>query len=422
MKKLVIILSTIMLFAACKSDDSNEEIKADRTVIIYISGECSLWDYVDPDLNELKSGSQTIGDNNLVVYVDRSLTRETPWLARIYKGQFVDSVSVIDIAQKMNFTPAKTSITDDPYSSEAQVMEGVLRYALNKYPSKNNDYGLVLWGHGSGWLLKDSVAYHAMGRQRAYGVDNGRNTDDDNGKWLNIPSMAKVLSKIPHLSFIFCDCCNMMCLEVAYELRHVTDYIIGSPAEIPGVGAPYYTVVPALFEKTTFWKSIVDRYYEQRAGYYDLPLSVIKTSEMENLANATKTVLKTFAGSFDDNEKYPDLSDLIHYYYDYYGGDRQIYYDANDFILKYASTNEYNTWKSVLDQTVIYKKMATRWMTYLVPRHGAWTTFFGDFEMTEEKYGGVSMFIPQWKYQFTHNETIKQMGWYYAAGYSDIGW
>ena len=421
MKKLVIALSIITLFAACHKDDDKEEIKADRTVIIYISGECSLWDYVNPDLKEMLSGSQTIGDNNLVVYVDRSKTQEIPWLARIDKGDFVDSVSVKDIARVMNFTPAQTSVADDPYSSEAQVMEGVLRYAINKYPSKNNDYGLVLWGHGTGWLIKDSISYTSMGRRRAYGVDNGRNAEFDNGKWLNIPSMAKVLSKLPHLTYIFGDCCHMMCLENAYELRNVTDYIIGSPAEIPGEGAPYYTVVPALFEKTTFWKSVVDRYYEQRAGYYDEPLSVIKTSEMENLANATKTVLKTFAGTFDGNEIYPDLSNLIHYYYDY-SGDRQIYYDANDFILKFASTNEYNTWKKALDQAVIYKKMATQWMTNVVPRYGSWMSFYGDFEMTEEKYGGVSMFIPQWKFQYTHNETIKQMGWYYAAGYSDIGW
>ena len=421
MKKFVFALSITLLFVACHKDDESQKIKADRTVLIYISGECTLWDYVNPDLNEMLSGSETIGDNNLLVYVDRSMTQEIPWLARIDKRQFVDSVSIADIAQVMNFTPAKTSVTDDPYSSEAQVMEGVLRYAFNKYPSKNNDYGLVLWGHGTGWLIKDSVSYNAMARQKAYGVDNGRNVNSDIGKWLNIPSMAKVLSKLPHLTFIFGDCCHMMCLENVYELRNVTDYIIGSPAEIPGIGAPYYTVVPALFEKTTFWKSIVDRYYEQRADSYDEPLSVIKTSEMENLANATKTVLKTFGDKFKDNETYPDLSDLIHYYYDY-SGDKQIYYDANDFILKYASTNEYNTWKKALDQAVIYKKMATRWMTNVVPRYGSWMTFYGDFEVTEDKYGGVSMFIPQWKFQYTHNETIKQMGWYYAAGYSDIGW
>ena len=51
---------------------------------------------------------------------------------------------------------------------------------------------------------------------------------------------------MPHLKFIMADCCNFMCLENLYELRDVCDYIIGSPAEIPAQGAPYYDIVPSL--------------------------------------------------------------------------------------------------------------------------------------------------------------------------------
>lgn len=416
MKKLLIAICAVAMLAACHKDDTEEnEVKADRTVLVYISGECSLWDFIDDDLKEMKAGSQSIGDNNLLVYVDNATTGEIPWLARIHKGQITDSVSFTEIAKVMNLDPAESLVKGDPYSSEAQVMEGVLRYAFQKFPSKNNDYGLVLWGHGSGWLIKDSIPYTAMARQKAYGIDNGRNDKADNGKWLNIPSMAKLLSKLPHLSFIFCDCCNMMCLEVAYELRNVTDYLIGTPAEIPGVGAPYNTVVPAMFEKTTFWKSIVDYYFKQRAGGFDVPLSVIQTNGMENLANATKTVLKNSASKI--GEGYPNTSGLIYYYYD--SSSHQVFFDANDFILKYADTNEYNSWKQVLDKTVIYKKMATSWMI----NKNSWPNYYGNyFTVTEEKYGGVSMFVPTYIQQTTDNKYIQQMQWYKAAGYNEIGW
>ena len=420
MKKLLIAICAVAMLAACHKDDTEEnEVKADRTVLVYISGECSLWDFIDDDLKEMKAGSQSIGDNNLLVYVDNATTGEIPWLARINKGQITDSVSFTEIAKVMNLDPAESLVKGDPYSSEAQVMEGVLRYAFQKFPSKNNDYGLVLWGHGSGWLIKDSIPYTAMARQKAYGIDNGRNDKQygsaDKGKWLNIPSMAKLLSKLPHLSFIFCDCCNMMCLEVAYDLRNVTDYLIGTPAEIPGVGAPYNTVVPAMFEKTTFWKSIVDYYFKQRAGGFDVPLSVIQTNGMENLANATKTVLKNSASKI--GEGYPNTSGLIYYYYD--SSSHQVFFDANDFILKYADTNEYNSWKQVLDKTVIYKKMATSWMI----NKNSWPNYYGNyFTVTEEKYGGVSMFVPTYIQQTTDNKDIQQMQWYKAAGYNEIGW
>lgn len=410
------------LTACNKDDEDKKEVKADRTVLIYISGECSLWDYVSIDLDEIKAGSMSIGDNNLLVYVDCGSTREIPWLARVKNGQFVDSVSIKDIVAEMNLNPAKTSVADDPYSSEGQVMEGVLRYAFRKYPSKNNDYALGLWGHGSGWLMRDSVAYTAMAR-KAYGIDNGKNSNDDFGKWMNIPTMAKVLSKLPHLTYIFCDCCNMMCLETAYELRNVTDYIIGSPAEIPGEGAPYVKVVPAMFEKGTinnvpsFAKSIIDYYYEQRASGYDEPLSAVRTSEMGNLASATRTVLKAIKPNIGDD--YPDMTGLIHYYYDYsYGRE---FYDANDFILKYAKPEAYATWKKALDEAVIYKKMATRWIT-----NTDWNFNYNDFEMTEERYSGVNMFIPQspsFRRNYSkYNQDIKSTAWYKAVRLNELGW
>lgn len=410
MKKILIAICALVVLASCHKDDPEEEVMADRTVLVYMSGENSLSSFANNDLNELKTGSKSIGNNNLVVFVDRSDSKELPWLARLQDGKVTDSVSVKD----MNIQPTEGYVQDDPYASDPRVMEKVIEYTLNKYPSKNADYALAFFGHGSGWLImNDSIAYTSMARNRAYGIDNGKNTSSDTGKWLNIPSMAKVLAHFPRFSYIFLDCCNMQCLEVAYELRNVTDYIIGSPAEIPGVGAPYVTVAPAMMEKTTFWKSIVDRYYEQHDGGYDVPLSVIKTSEMENLASATKTVLKTFADKF--NGAYPDLTNLIYYYYDY--SPKQQFYDANDFVLKFAETNDYKTWKQALDKAVIYKKMATKWMT-----NKSWSGYYYSFEMTEEKYGGVSMFVPQWNYTSGDNETIQKMGWYKAAGYSEIGW
>jgi len=189
--------------------------------------------------------------------------------------------------------------------------EDVLKYAVSRYPA-TRDYGLVLWGHSTGWLINsDSLAY-----TRAYGVDNGINSATiDVGKWMNVPTLARVLKKLPHMRFIFADCCMFMCLESLYELRDVADFIIGSPAEVPQDGAPYQTVVPAMFDYDNFATKIVDNYYVQKNGPnkdLDLPLTVVKTSEMEPLAKATRTALqavKDFHGA-----EYNDTKDLIYYF------------------------------------------------------------------------------------------------------------
>ena len=377
--------------------DQEQELTADRTVLVYMSGENSLYDFIDSDMNEMKTGSKKIGDNNLLVYVDRGRTQELPWLARIRNGEIVDKVTISEmgISEK------------DEYATDPKVMEAVVSYAFSRYPAKNQDYGLVLWGHASGWLLEDSVAVGA--RQRAYGIDNGKNTASDSGKWINIPTLASVLSKLPHLSFIFADCCNFQCLENAYELRQVTDYLIGSPAEIPGDGAPYDTVVPVMFEPTAFPRAIVDRYFAQKSMGLEVPLSVIRTDRLENLAAATREALRTIVPGFGG--ELPNMDGLIHYYFTYR------YYDANDFMLKYLPATDYTVWKNALDQAVSYKKMATMWQT-----NRQWDSNYGDFTVTEARYGGASMYIPQTADYTHYQETIKKMAWYHAAGYQEAGW
>ncbi len=61
----------------------------------------------------------------------------------------------------------------------------------------------------------------------------------------------------------------------------------------------------------------------------------------------------------------------------------------------------------------ILKRIGYTWQTQKV-----WRIFYNDFKMTDEKFHGVSMFIPQdpalGKYARC-NEDIKQMEWYKAT-------
>ena len=86
-------------------------------------------------------------------------------------------------------------------------------------------------------------------------------------------------------------------------------------------------------------------------------------------------------------------------------------------MLRHAPADAYAQWKKALDDAVIYKTMTTTWMT-----NRSWGLYYSDFDVTEERYGGISMFVPSWNYQGSINNTIQQMAWYHAAGLSDIGW
>ena len=407
MRKLITIFFAAALLTACHKDDDPEVPKPVRTVVVYMSAENSLSSCSLTDFNEMVEGSKLMEEqDNLIVWFDRAKTGELPWLCRIKNGLITDSVSINDMG-----ISAK-----DEFSSDPKIFEQVLRYAYSRYPATDG-YGLVLWGHAGGWTMQDSIAY-----SRGYGVDNGRNySNSDSGFWLNIPTIRKVLEQMPKQLFIFADCCNFMCLESIYELRNVTDYVIGSPAEIPDLGAPYNTVVPAMFKHNSSTSSIIDgfvsaiieRYSEAYPNY--LPLSAVESSKMEAVATATRDVLKTIAAL---PEGYAVKDSTIHYYYDgskYYdfNPSYNIFFDAGDYVRSKVSDADYRQWREALDNAVVVKHISKSWET-----NKSWYRYYSDFTVTEEKFHGVSMFVPQespTSYYAKYNEDIKKFQWYYKT-------
>ena len=400
MKKLTIILMlALVTLTACHKDKEEEAAEAQRTVLIYMAAQNNLtywpgsgYRFCESDLKEIRKGIASLGDNHLVVYVDQAQDPDSarnhpqPYLLHFRKGELRDSIAM-DASRQ---------------ACDPKTIQAVAQKAFADYPAQ--DYALVLWGHATGWLLRSDTLATSAARHRAYGGTNPSESNRGSGDtWMNIPTLAKALKSVNHLKYIFADCCNMMCAECAYELKDVCDYFIASPAEIPGLGAPYDQVIPAMMERETFYTSIIDKY---AAAYNNqVPLATVKTSEMPQLAAATRTVLQTMG--FEPGT-FPNMSGQIYYL------DRNLY-DMNHFIKTYAPEAEYASWKQAFDRAVIYKKYAQRWDTMNYVN-------FGEFSMNEADFGGISMFVPKWTLQRTDNEYIKKFGWYYAAGYNTIGW
>ncbi len=406
------ICAAVML-AACSSDDGGDgggtaPEKARRTVMVYMAAENNLTGFTDSDINEMIRGSQSLpADVNLIVFTDATGRDGHPQIRKIAKGKATPDTG---------YNTGK----DDFYSSDPQRMQEALSYMMARYPA--GDYGLVLWGHAGGWLIeRDSIS--GSKPHRAYGYDDGTDTPGSSGrKWMNIPTLAKVLEGLPErLSFIFADCCNFQCAEVAYELRGVADYIIGSPAEIPGIGAPYDKIVPLLADTSEeFYKPVVDAYFSQIWYGYSVPLSVIKTAEMENLAAATRAIMPALADAGP-----VCMEDSTYYYLGLRvpSGWLRVMPDINDVMRQnLKDSRAYAEWKAQLDRTVVYGRWTGQWITSNLLEceygAGAYHTVFGD---DAARYGGMSMFFPQREFDYfntayDYNRTISRMQWYYAAG------
>ena len=414
----------MLLMVSCSKDDNNNNTptKATRAVMVYMAAENNLTEhngvhYLRNDLQEMLEGSPLLSDDQrLFVFVDslgtNSKYKGNPYIVELHNGQAIE----------------RKTFSSDFYSCDPERFREVLSWMTTNISA--DSYGLVLWGHASGWLVtNDTIA----SSRRAYGLDTNKDLAGGD-KWMNITQMAEALKGLPKMEFIFADCCNMMCAEVGYELRNATNYLIGSPAEIPGDGAPYDKILPTFYKNgSELYKGIIDTYYDYylksyQNSYllsgYSVPLSVINTSYMAQLASQTHDVLEQFSTAYPSYPDSPDMTGLAFYL----GIDQPMLYDMRAFIKRNAPASVFQQWDNCYQQAVPYYRMSMKWMTIYkgsssYDLQGAMDTFDQD----ESQYGCVSMFIPRnlTAYNsgtYAYNKRANNFGWNRVLNWSRFGW
>lgn len=277
---LVALISIVV--SSCNTEDEylppEPPTKGERhTVILYAVAENSLSPYFRYDLEELTSAKMYVpSDCNFIIYVDDC---SSPRMYSLNK----QGMSQIKTYQEQN-------------SCDGKVFENTLSEIIDLYPSKS--YSLIMWSHGSGAAPTVSSIFNT----RTIGIDNNENCEYDiceSTSELEIPDMAIRLKELGvHWNYILFDACFMQSIEVAYELKDVANYIIGSPAEMPGNGLPYHQILQYLFfDGNTVSRNICniikDYYYTLYSGKHGVILSAIETSRLDDVASATKQTLRT---------------------------------------------------------------------------------------------------------------------------------
>jgi len=279
-------------------------------------------------------------------------------------------------------------------------MKKVISTAFNQY--KAEKYGMVFWSHGEGWIPSPA-------KTRWFGQD-GNN-------YMDIADLHAALQVAPDLDFLFFDACFMEAVEVAYALRDCGSYLISSPTEIPGPGAPYQTVVPAMFSAENAALKIASCYYDYYQSRYNdgigmsnedwtggVSVGVAKMSELENLAVATSKVLPRYI----TGKQNFDLSGVMCYDR---RADKQYYYDLDRFIYQITAGNgDYDSWREAFDKVMVYWKST--------PRN--YSAYAGMFTMNQDAKG-LSTYIPRMSAP-SLNTSYQQTEWYKVSGWADTGW
>lgn len=386
---MIFFIVATCLFFSCTHDsgDSIEEfpdasLAKSRTVMVYMVAENSLGDKeLMDDIKELIKGRNSqrfhAGDH-LIVYVDDNA------LPRIYELKKNEAVM-----QLADLSPVYT-YKEDVNSASAAQLQRFIQYVKQHYPAES--YGLVMWSHALGWIPSTYAKDKASGgmvKRRAFGLDNEQNSYDGrlNGYQMGIEDMATVLEAEGGVDFMLFDACFMQCIEVAYVLRNATHYLIASPAEIPGPGADYSTMVPAMFQRDDYVQQMLSAYYaayETRKDY-GIVISAIETAYLEAFAVDMKEIVQKYQSQLMDL----DQRLLLNYYvYGAWGKICPDYLDMQGVMQAVLPEADYGQWKMKLDAFVTCR--ATDWWYSVYPYgyHG------GLIEVVPSQCCGVSMTIP----------------------------
>ena len=356
LKALFIVSFCIMTFSSCSDNDDPDPKKLpQRTLIVYLAADNNLYWEMDQRLDSIASGFTKNIDGRVIVYCDKG--GSNPVLLEL-KHDNTGKVYKEEIA-----------VYEEQNSATKEVLQNAIQQAMQQAPAES--YGLLVWSHGWGWL--PTGAYNNPYKTSTKSIFIDGSTE------MPISDFA---AAIPDgvFDYIIMEACFMGAVEVAYELRNKTKNILFSSGEIfvPGFIPVYPSTLKYLFEKeanlvqfTKEWFT----YVTTEASTKWATISVINTTELENLATVIKEVgVPTRSSELSGVQSFKGYSNNYHFFYDF-----------GDVYERLLSEEKWNETKDLLNDIILYSANTTSFAGYTIHRHTGFTTHInGTFPVLDE--------------------------------------
>ena len=366
---LAVVLSAV-LFSSC----INEEYEGPdpdlpvRTILVWLGGDNNLSDETGRKIEALRQGWTYTG-NKCLIYQD---SRDGARLLRLRGGCRTTPMPYVEIVREYG---AENSASPATFAR-------VLREVADEYPA--DSYGLIFFSHASGWLPAGTLQnpQKQRKRSRSIGVDDG-------GTGRAEMEIAEFAAAIPDgmFDFIVFETCLTAGVEVAYELRGKSDYMLASAAEIvsPGFTPVYPSALRLLCNTAVETRTALEAFGHAWMNYVatnytgarrSATLSLIDIDETSPLAARTQAALRTRSAEA------PDLSRLQHFDRPGSYGDSPAlprFFDLDEWVEEVADPDEYEAFWAQLERTVVWKAATETFMAgqngFTVRRHSGLTTY-----------------------------------------------
>ncbi|MDR2126784.1 MAG: hypothetical protein LBP63_08140 [Prevotellaceae bacterium] len=356
----------ILFFASCSKENMHpapvpEPELPQRTIIGYLCGDNDLSSEINEKITVLQQGMQNMGqtENHLIVYADYN--DKMPKLIEITS----DNIILLKQYVEQN-------------SASAANFAEILKTIMTDFPAKS--YGLICFSHANGWLPQG-----ALNNPQRFATANYTNVDqsavqnifDDNGNEMTLSDFSAAIPSMQNgdkFEFIIFEMCYMSGIEVAYELRNKTRYIISSAAEILSNG--FVEIYPEhlsdLFASVPLLQNFACAYFDYRNGLSSTArsatVSLINTDKMEDLAN--------IAGEIYDSEANINIDNIQHFNRNKY----HLFFDLSDYIQTMANPQQLTNYQNIISQIIEYQAATPKFMTgypysFIINNHCGITTY-----------------------------------------------
>lgn len=290
-------------------DPDPVEKPASRSILVYMIASNSLNGFDDNDIKEMQKVAKEkgFGDGRLVIYHQKYERSGLPVLKEIKSGS-----GTIDTLVK--YDNQISSLSTDRMS---KVISDFKEHA----PA--DDYGIILWSHADGWIVRNSSSSESSGKSNggistlAFGQESISNTS----RYMDITDLASVL-KGKNFSFVYFDCCYMAGIEVLYEMKDVAPYMVASTIEVIAEGMPYHLTLPYFFSAgdadligavNANYDYVNAKNDENRTGAF----AVFDMSKINKLADATRSFYSYHPSAASDFSPQRFMYESTCYYFDF---------------------------------------------------------------------------------------------------------
>lgn len=330
--KLTFLSLCILCAAACTKDEPNTPTEpqiAEKTIFVFMPHSTNLYKYLLNNIAGMKRAIESnkgLGNTRLVVFIAKDKKQSALINIKYDKG-----VCKQDTLEKF-YSPMYLTT-----NGRVELLNKVKQYA----PA--NRYAMIVGCHGMGWIPSSTV-FKAKKSRYFGGLENGYKIDiDDFAESIKAAGMK--------MQFILFDDCYMSCMEVAYDLKDATDYIIASTSEVMDKGMPYHRIYQHLMATEPDYKAVCDNFYDYYTNY-SAPYGTIGVTDCRYMNEMAAMMKYINTKHTFDTDRLNNVQDL-----DGKTFTPTIFFDFDDYV-RNLCTNDNNTYEqfyALLQRLVPYK-------------------------------------------------------------------